>query len=366
MRPTRRDVLAGMMAGSAEALFSGRFAFEQLTAKPGVLNLTLTALSQGILRIGISPANDPPHPEELGVVGKGWQTPLLPTGPAKQQTVAWGKFTLQIGTNPLSVTALEVRRVRQQIRFEADSTDVSFDLHGPVFGLGEGGHSFDKRGTKDAMVNGQNGMDLRSFGARLPIPWVMSPEGWGVFVGQPSGEFEFSQTEARFRDEEATSTRNVYLLLGDTPADVLREYANLTGFPQMPPLWSFGYQQSHRTLESAEEILNEAKTFREKKLPVDAFIFLGTGFTPSGWNSGHGSFTFNERVFPDPPAQIKALHAEHLKVILHMVPPGDFHGGIGDTGPAAEMPGDAATYWAKHEKLAANGVDGWWPDEAIG
>ena len=36
-----------------------------------------------------------------------------------------------------------------------------------------------------------------------------------------------------------------------SPAEILREYAELTGYPHLPPLWSFGYQQSHRTLESS-------------------------------------------------------------------------------------------------------------------
>ena len=54
----------------------------------------------------------------------------------------------------------------------------------------------------------------------------------------------------------------------------------------MPPLWSFGYQQSHRTLASREEVLSEAKTFREKKLPCDALIYLGTGFLPVGMEHG--------------------------------------------------------------------------------
>ena len=150
------------------------------------------------------------------------------------------------------------------------------------------------------MANGQGVPGLETFGARLPIPWVISPSGWGLFIGQPSGDFAFTQDEGIFRCNEATSTRNVFLILGDTPAEVLNEYAGLTGFPHMPPLWSLGYQQSHRTLSGPDEVLNVAKTFREKKLPCDALIYLGTGFCPSGWNTGHGSFTFNDEAFPDP------------------------------------------------------------------
>lgn len=372
MEATRRAVLKGICAGSAQLLFSGRIhaaglsqpsVDDQIAAIPGLLDVTLTALSAGILRISISPANDPPKLHELGVIDRAWPPPLVEPGLAQAQTIPWGKYTLRISSGPLRVAALENGRVRQEIRFDLDSTDVRFDLGGPVFGLGEGVHPLDRRGTRDSMLNGQNGVDLRTFGARLPIPWVISPAGWGIFIGQPSGSIEFSQIEAVFHGSEATSTRNVFLVLGDTPADVLKEYATLTGFPHLPPLWAFGFQQSHRTLASREEVLSIPKTFREKKLPCDAVIYLGTGFTPSGWNSGHGSFTFNKDVFPDPAAVFRQMHDEHIKVILHIVPPGDLHGKLTDTGAAAEAPGDAVSYWAKHIPVAKMGVDGWWPDE---
>jgi alpha-glucosidase/alpha-D-xyloside xylohydrolase len=144
---------------------------------------------------------------------------------------------------------------------------------------------------------------------------------------------------------------------------VLKEYAHLTGFPHMPPRWALGYMQSHRTLASREEVLSVTETFRDKKLPCDAVIYLGTGFCPSGWNTGHGSFTFNERIFPDPPAMLNEIHDAHFRVVLHVVPPGDFHGAVSDAGAAASEPGDAAAYWEKHAALEGIGVDGWWPDE---
>jgi alpha-glucosidase/alpha-D-xyloside xylohydrolase len=104
-------------------------------------------------------------------------------------------------------------------------------------------------------------------------------------------------------------------------------------------------------------------TFREKKLPCDGLIYLGTGFCPSGWNTGHGSFTFNADVFPDPETMLRELHREHFKVVLHVVPPHDFHGKITDMGSAIHTPGDARPYWAEHLPLEEMGVDGWWPDE---
>jgi alpha-glucosidase/alpha-D-xyloside xylohydrolase len=163
---------------------------------------------------------------------------------------------------------------------------------------------------------------------------------------------------------EETPTRDIFVVLAESPAKLLREWAELTGYPHMPPLWSLGYQQSHRTLASRESVLAEAKRFRASKLPCDAMIYLGTGFCPSGWNTGHGSFTFNSTVFPDPQAMFHEMHEERFKVILHVVScPEDLHGEVADAGAALQDPSNAASYWPKHREVWNKGVDGWWPDE---
>jgi alpha-glucosidase/alpha-D-xyloside xylohydrolase len=147
----------------------------------------------------------------------------------------------------------------------------------------------------------------------------------------------------------------------------MAEYARLTGRPELPPLWSLGYQQSHRTLASRDEVLLEAKTFREKKLPCDAVIYLGTGFCPAGWNTENGSFTWNDKVFPDPPKMIQELHEDHFKVVLHSVIMTDtLEGAVEDKGQCAadtSKSSDASCYWDAHRPDFSMGVDGWWPDE---
>jgi len=360
---TRRSVLAGAAAASAQLLFSRTLIWpasaQELASTPGLLNVRLTAMNPFTLRIGIAPVTAEPLQEELGVVATEWPAPLERHAGARE--IRWEKYTVRIGENPFTVAVLENGKLRQEIRFDTDSTDIHFNLDGPIFGLGEGAHVFDRRGTSERLINGQSTPDLRTFGARVEIPWLFSPTGWGIFIGQPQGNFEFTRTEGVFHGVEATSTRNVFLMLGDSPAGVLHQYAHLTGMPHMPPRWTLGYLQSHRTLASKEEVLDVPRTFREKKLPCDGLIYLGTGFCPSGWNTGHGSFTFNDKVFPDPQAIFKQMHEEHFNIILHVVPPGDFHGRITDTGAAAEVPSDAAPYWAKHAALPD--VDGWWPDE---
>ena len=104
--------------------------------------------------------------------------------------------------------------------------------------------------------------------------------------------------------------------------------------------------------------MDEAAEFRRKKLPCDTMIYLGTGFCPSGWNTGHGSFHFNEKVFPDPAKMIEELHREHFHVVFHLTQPPEKV-----TGTVAEKGSIAAQYWSTHLEVFRLGTDGWWPDE---
>jgi len=158
---------------------------------------------------------------------------------------------------------------------------------------------------------------------------------------------------------------DIFFVGATDPATILSEYARLTGHAEMPPLWSFGYQQSHRTLASKDEILSEAKTFREKKLPCDTLIYLGTGFCPSGWNTQNGSFVWNATVFPDPEEMIRELHQEHFKIVLHSVILSDkLHGSVRDSCDVTRFDDERAScHWDAHRRTFAMGVDGWWPDE---
>lgn len=366
---SRRSLLGGCAAGLAQLLWARRLpaagARNLLSGAPGEIDLSLAALSPGTLRISIAPVNAWPSEEELGVVAHPEASSLLRKPNPATTDLPWGKYRIRVEEDPLRVTVSRANGdVCQQIQFDMDTTAVQFVVgSAPVFGLGEGLPRYDLRGARYGMKNGQGTPELRLDGSRIPIPWLISAAGWGLFIGQPSGFFDLSGSNGVFRPIEASSTRNVYLILGDGPEEILRGYAELTGFPHLPPLWSLGYQQSHRTLASRSEVMDEARTFREKKLPCDTLIYLGTGFCPSGWNTGHGSFTFNGNVFPDPQAMIAQLHDEHFKVVLHVVPPGDFHGTIHDTGTAVNTPGDAVSYWRQHMPVEQAGVDGWWPDE---
>ena len=216
----------------------------------------------------------------------------------------------------------------QKLTLSADQPGVSFLLpKGPLLGLGEGGPQFDRKGSVDRMRNGQGGYQLRTHGGRVPIQWLVGTDGWGLFLHQPIGTFDFTGAEGKLTPFADALPLDVFVVSSADPKVLMREYARVTGYAELPPLWSFGYMQSHRTLAGPDEVMWVARTFREKKLPCDALIYLGTEFTPSGWNTRNGEFSWKKENFPEPQKAVDDLHALHYKVVLHVVIEGRRMGG---------------------------------------
>jgi alpha-glucosidase (family GH31 glycosyl hydrolase) len=332
------------------------------------VEVCLTPISEATLRISLVAAGASMQPAAvfpaMGLTDRAWpqvETRLRGDGP--HASMRWSGRQVVVTAYPFTVRVLDQeQRERQRLVFDEVTGRVSFSLHDrPVFGMGEGGHQFDRRGVVDAMRNGQFKPDQLLNGGRSPIPWLISPAGWALFFHHPMGTFDLTGVDGVFRPAEPPQEQDIFLVLADDPAQMLKEFALLSGMPHLPPVWALGYQQSHRTLGGREAVLEEAKVFREKKLPCDVMIYLGTGFAPSGWNTGHGSFAFNPKIFPDPVEMFREMHGEDFRVVLHVLGvPHDLHGRVSDRTYDAD---DVASYWREHERVFATGIDGWWVDD---
>lgn len=280
-------------------------------------------------------------------------------------------------------------RLIQRFTLNATQPGMAFlPGSGPLLGFGEGGAQFDRRGAIDTMRNGQGARStdakpyaLATHGTRAPVQWLIGThDGWAIFIHQPYGSFDLTGTEGVFTPRpDAPLPLDMFVVSSRDPQTIMGEYARITGLPEMPARWTFGYMQSSRTLAGPDEILGVARTFREKRLPCDALIYLGTEFAPSGWNTRNGEFTWHPGNFPDPKQIIDELHAQDFRVVVHVVIEGrTLTGTVDDPCTAAPLPPgrteddrwppdrQVACYWPVHEAVMEAGVDGWWPDQGDG
>lgn len=369
---SRRTALHSLASASFLAARVGVAEDEGTRIGGRLVEVSVTPIGSSVIRISVvslEGGHPQPIPGDGSLVRLDWGAPLLRlTSLAEPRAVDCGNSRATVSGSPLTIQ-IEAKdgRLVQRLRVDAQTGSLAFELgSGPVLGLGEGGPQFDRRGSADRMRSGQGGYRLRTHGGRVPIPWLIGTSGWAMFLHRPYGSVDLTGSEGKYvpRDAASALPLDVFVVTSREPAQVMAEYARLTGFPEMPPLWSLGYQQSHRTLAGREEILTEARTFRAKKLPCDTMIYLGTGFCPSGWNTGHGSWDFNPKVFPDPKAEIDALRSLHFRVVPHIVIRArSVRGSVKDAfDPAVADESSAASYWNAHRKVEPF-FDGWWADE---
>jgi len=351
-----------------------------------IVEIGLAQISPHTLRLNIISVEDAARTstaDDGSIIAATGQLPALRlTNLTAEQRISLGKLSVEISPDPLKIAFKENQRLVQRLSFDQDKGAVRFDIaDGPVLGLGEGGPQFDRRGNKYEMRNGQSGYRLRTHGGRAAIPWLIGAGGWAIFIHEPFGAFDLTGAEGRFDpvSPAASLPISIFIVAANDPAQIMSEYARLTGQPEMPPLWSLGYLQSHRTLAGPEEVRWVARTFREKKLPCDGLIYLGTDFTPSGWNTHNGEFNWNPANFPNPRQMIDELHAQHFKVVLHTVLEGRrLTGTVDDPCTASPLPSgrtpdgrwpddrQVSCYWPVHKQLYDVGIDGWWPDQGDG
>jgi len=366
------------------------------------VEITVSSVSAETVRLSVTPivnGQPQPLPHDGSLTQRTWSPPVARlTTLARARQVRCGNLVVKLTPDPLTIR-VEAKdgRLVQQLRLDQQTGVFSFLLGDkPVLGFGEGGPQFDRRGATYTNRNGQGGYQLRTHGGRVPIQWLIGTGGWAIFIHHPLGAFDLTGKEGRLTprsvDTPASSVAgalegsaagalplDVFIVGAREPAQVMAEYARLTGKPELPPLWSFGYLQSHRTLAGPDEIRWVARAFREKKLPCDALIYLGTEFTPSGWNTRNGEYTWHPKNFPEPKQMVDELHAQHFKVVLHTVLEGRrLKGAVSDPCTAAPLPSgrtpdnrwpperQVSCYWPVHKTLYDVGIDGWWPDQGDG
>jgi alpha-glucosidase/alpha-D-xyloside xylohydrolase len=371
---------AGAAAMGIRTVLRGQTAPLVVAGQP--VEVIVSSVSPATVRLTVVPLAGPASLTDDGALVRAAHGPAIARRQEPFSGVTAGDLDVRLTSNPLALDVTTRAGLPvQRLRLDAVAPTLSFSLgKGPLLGFGEGGPQFDRKGAVYTNRNGQGGYQLRTHGGRVPIQWLVSTDGWGLYVHRPLGAFDLTGADGVLTPTTAPLPLDVFVTSSSEPAALLREYARITGFAELPPLWAFGYMQSHRTLAGPEEIEWVARTFREKRLPCDALIYLGTEFTPSGWNTRNGEFTWKAENFPDPKAFIERRHAEHYKVVLHIVIEGQrMSGAVADActpdkavpsgrTPDDRWPPDRAVpcYWPYHNPLMDLGVDGWWPDQGDG
>ncbi len=107
---------------------------------------------------------------------------------------------------------------------------------------------------------------------------------------------------------------NYYFIYGPKMTDVVEYYTDLTGKPDLPPLWALGFHQCKWSYYPESKVKEITSKFRKLQIPCDA-IYLDIDYM-----EGFRCFTWNKEYFPDPKRMVKELEEDGFKTVAIIDP----------------------------------------------
>jgi alpha-glucosidase len=135
---------------------------------------------------------------------------------------------------------------------------------------------------------------------------------YGIFFDNSyKSFFNFGASNNQFASFYADAgDMNYYFIFDSSVATVIKQYTYLTGRTPLPPRWSVGYQQCRYSYYPDKEVINVARTFREKDIPADAIVL------DIHHMDDYKIFTWNRMHFRNPALLIKELRELGFQVVV--------------------------------------------------
>ena len=140
---------------------------------------------------------------------------------------------------------------------------------------------------------------------------------YGIFFDNSFGTyFDFAHEKRNLTSFWADGGEmNYYFFFGPKISQVVEAYTDLTGVPELPPMWALGFHQSKWSYYPEKRVKQLAANFRKHRIPCDA-IYLDIDYM-----EGFRCFTWNHRRFPNPKKMIAELEEDGFKTVT-MIDPG--------------------------------------------
>ena len=175
-----------------------------------------------------------------------------------------------------------------------------------LFGMGQYQHGF---------LNQKNCvLELAQRNSQASVPFALSSRGYGFLWNNPAiGKVSFGKNCTEWI---ATSTKQMdyWITAGDEPAEILANYAEVTGTVPMMPEYGLGLWQSKLRYQTQDELLAVAREYKRRGLPVD--VIVADFFH---WPM-QGEYKFDPDYWPDPAAMVQELEAMGIKLMVSVWP----------------------------------------------
>ncbi len=253
----------------------------------------------------------------------------------------------------------------KEITRKAYHAKLEFDLDKDEALYGLGSH-------EEGMMNlrGQH-QYLYQENMKAVVPMMVSTNGYGILLDCQSLMTFHDDAFGTYLWCDVVDELDYYFIYGPSFDKIILGYRDITGMAAMLPRWAFGYMQSKERYKTQKELIEIAKEYRKRAIPIDTLILDWQTWPGNLW----GQKTLDPERFPDPEEMMNELHSMNIKLMISIWPNmsegGDNFKEFTEQGLmlADRTHYDPFTnegrelYWKQvQEGLFKHGIDAWWCD----
>ena len=186
--------------------------------------------------------------------------------------------------------------------------EVTFNAYPAERFYGFGQHQHGLLDQKGAVI------DLVQRNTEVTVPFALSSRGYGFLWNMPGvGRVELAANRTRWAADAARQI-DYWVTTGPTPADIVSRYAQVTGLPPMFPQWASGFWQSKLRYRDQEELLEVAREYKRRGLPLSVLVCDYFHWTRQG------EWKFDSTEWPDPQAMVDELGELGVELMVSIWP----------------------------------------------
>lgn len=185
------------------------------------------------------------------------------------------------------------------LRFEAYEDEK-------IFGLGQ---------YQEKVLNKKGAtLELAHRNCQASVPFMLSSRGYGLLWNNPAvGTVTFGTNRTEWV-AKSTKKLDYFITAGKTPAQIEEQYADAVGKVPMMPEYGIGFWQCKLRYRTQEELLNVAREYKRRGVPIDVIVIDFFHWTKQG------DFKFEPRDWPEPDAMIAELKELGIELMVSVWP----------------------------------------------
>src|SRR5690348_15560854 len=176
------------------------------------------------------------------------------------------------------------------------------------------------------------------------VPFFVSTLGYGIFWDNYSKTLFADNVDTTSLWSEVADNIDYYFFYGHSMDEAIAGYRHLTGEVPLYGKWAYGYWQRKEHYATPDELLDAAKEFRTRKIPIDNLV---QDWNYWGGNENWGGMFFDEKIYPNAKEMLDQLHKQNFHLMVSI------WAGLGPNTPIYKRWKSAAFYFLRSDGRAS-------------